>query len=426
MTVDSTRTLADELRESWSKYDLDELTSDAVKYLTAGTPTDWGLPSNPPSKVPPITLGSGIPDPASLPREQLIEAMRRALDTVDDGPLRYGGGVGFEPLRAELAARYTRDRGFPVTADHFLLTNGSAGAIDQTCAALISPGDIVITEAPTFSGTIRTFRGHQAEVHTVPMDDDGMRVDHLEPLIQRLQAEGRRVKAIYTISSYHNPMGVTLSYERRLELLRIASRHGIFVIDDDAYGELYFDVDQKPTALSALAECEGVISVGTFSKAIATGLRVGWIHATPEVLDRVVRMRFEMGNSPLLHGMLYEFVKDGGLDRHLHHVRKIYRRKLEALTQALHEYCEPYVSWRRPGGGFFLWVSLTNGLDARKVQAQAIEEGFVCPGGFAFFPDRVDTGEHIRLAFSWASEDDLREAARRLARACEIVANEQS
>ena len=134
----------------------------------------------------------------------------------------------------------TRDRGFAVGPEFFLLTNGSAGAIDQICGAFVTPGDVIITEAPTFSGTLRTFRGHSAEIVPIGMDEHGMRVDELEPLIESLTAQGKRVKLIYTISNFHNPMGVTLSLPRREELLRIAARYGAFVLDDDAYGELHF------------------------------------------------------------------------------------------------------------------------------------------------------------------------------------------
>lgn len=422
MATDS-RTLAQDLTDLWAGYDLDELQSDSVKFVTAGTPTDWGLPSDVRSVVTPITLGGGIPDPGSLPRQALMEAMQRALDTEDDAPLRYGGALGFDPLRQLLADRYTRDRGYPVTKDHFLLTNGSAGAIDQVAAALLSPGDVVITEAPTFSGSVRTFRGHQADIVTVGMDDDGMLVDDLEGVIEGLQAQGKRVKIIYTIASFHNPMGVTLADKRREKLLRIAAKHGIFVVDDDAYGDLWFEEQARPQPLSSMSECQGVITVGTFSKIVATGLRVGWVHASPELLERVVRVRFEMGNSPLLHRMLFEFAKDGGLDRHISTVRKIYARKVDVLANALREYCEPYLTFRKPGGGFFLWVDLADGLDGGEVQRTAVEEGLIAPAGLAFFPDRKDTGDHIRLAFSWVPEDELREAARRLARACEKVAN---
>ncbi|RLT43468.1 MAG: PLP-dependent aminotransferase family protein [Chloroflexi bacterium] len=420
--------LAADLRAQWAKRDIETMASEAARNVSAGNATDWGMTTNIQSELEPIVLGGGIPAPETLPRKALMEAMDRALATEerDDGPLRYGGAYGYEPLRDLLAQRYTRDRGFEVTADWFMLSNGSAGAIDQVCATFIQPGDVVISEAPTFSGTTRTFRGHQAEIVTVSMDDDGMRVDELEPLIQSLQRQGKKIKFIYTISNFHNPMGVTLTLERRVELLKVAAKYGIFVLDDDAYGELYFKGVHHPPALSALSQCEGVISVGTFSKIIATGLRVGWIHATPNVIEQLVRMRFEMGNSPLLHRMLFEFSKDGALDAHINKVRAIYQRKADLIAAGLREFCEPYVSFRRPNGGFFLWVDLLGGLNGGEVQQQAIIEGLVAAAGYGFFPDRVDTGNHIRLAYSWVPEDELREAARRLAIACAKVAEREA
>ena len=221
MTVDSTRSLADEAARQWAERELDDMTSAAAKYLTTGSATDWGMATTIESVVPPITLGSGIPDPTTLPRQALAEAMARAVDTdaLDDSPLRYGGPEGYEPLRDIIAQRYTRDRGFAVGPEYFLLTNGSAGAIDQICAAFVTPGDVIITEAPTFSGTLRTFRGHSAEIVPIDMDEHGMVVEDLEPLIEQLTAQGKRVKLIYTISNFHNPMGVTLSQPRREELI---------------------------------------------------------------------------------------------------------------------------------------------------------------------------------------------------------------
>jgi 2-aminoadipate transaminase len=414
-------TLVDELARLWAEHDLDALTSDAVKHLTAGSATDWGMPATVQSPIPPISLGGGIPDPHTLPRAELLAAMERALDVPDDTPLRYGGGVGYEPLRQALADRYTRDRHVPVTADHFLLTNGSAGAIDLVCAAFLSPGDVVISEAPTFSGTLRTFRGHQVETLSVGMDEEGLRTDELADLLATLESQGRHAKLIYTISNFHNPMGTTMSLARRRELLQLAARHGAFVLDDDAYGEFFYG-DRAPTTLSELANVTGVITVSTFSKIIATGLRVGWVHAEPEVIDRVMRMRFEMGNSPLLHHMIHQFMQDGRLDAHIEHMRGVYAEKLDALTSALHQYCEPYLSFRKPKGGFFLWATLQEGLTALDVQREAILQGVLFPNGHGFFPDRQDTGQHIRLAFSWVALNDVEEAARRLAVACERVA----
>jgi|TARA_B110000014_G_scaffold165558_1_gene117054 2-aminoadipate transaminase len=412
-----------ELEAIWSDYDLDELASDGAKFLSRGSSTDWGLPADIEPKVPPITLGGGIPDPDSLPRQQLLESMSRTINVPTDEPLRYGGGVGYEDLRHEMAKRFNKERGANVTAEHFLMTNGSAGAIDLVCSAYLSPGDTVITERPTFSGSVRTFRGHQANIVTIPIDDNGMCTDQLEDTIDKVTKDGSRVKIIYTIATFHNPAGISMSQDRREELLRIAAKHQILVVDDEAYAELYFPSTQLPTDLSTLSGCHGVISVGTFSKIIATGLRVGWIHGDPRVLDHVLRMRFDMGNSPLLHHMLTDFMSSGQLDEHIISMRSLYQEKCSALANGLRDYCEPYLTFKEPLGGFFMWINLQHGLDPKSVQAAAVEEGLIAPSGHAFFPHQEEMDSRsIRLAYSWAQKGDLEEAAKRLGRACERVA----
>ncbi len=426
MTVEpDTSTIIDELSRAWAKHDLDDLSSDAVKNLTAGSATDWGMPANAHSSIKAISLGSGIPDPDTLPRVELLAAMKRVLQASEDSALRYGGGIGYEPLRAALADRYTRDRHVPVDASYFLLTNGSAGAIDLVCSAFLSPGDIVIAEAPTFSGSLRTFRGHRADIISVGMDEEGLDTNALSDLLERLTAEGKRAKLIYTISNFHNPAGSSMSVERRKELLVLAANHGALIIDDDAYGEFSYS-DNPATTLSELAKVQGVITVSTFSKIMATGLRVGWIHAEPALIERVIRIRFEMGNSPLLHQMLYEFMKNGRLDEHIVQMRQLYSEKRDALISALHEYCEPYLSFRKPAGGFFLWATLHEGLNALEVHRAATANGVYCAYGDAFFADQTDPGEHLRLAFSEVALRDIPEAARRLAAACEQVAKDSA
>ena len=349
--------------------------------------------------------------------------MSRTINVPTDEPLRYGGGVGYEDLRHEMAKRFNKERGANVTAEHFLMTNGSAGAIDLVCSAYLSPGDTVITERPTFSGSVRTFRGHQANIVTIPIDDNGMCTDQLEDTIDKVTKDGSRVKIIYTIATFHNPAGISMSQDRREELLRIAAKHQILVVDDEAYAELYFPSTQLPTDLSTLSGCHGVISVGTFSKIIATGLRVGWIHGDPRVLDHVLRMRFDMGNSPLLHHMLTDFMSSGQLDEHIISMRSLYQEKCSALANGLRDYCEPYLTFKEPLGGFFMWINLQHGLDPKSVQAAAVEEGLIAPSGHAFFPHQEEMDSRsIRLAYSWAQKADLEEPAKRLGRACERVA----
>ena len=407
----------------WRDRDLEALLSAGARGLNPGTATDWGLPASAwdPARAT-IGLAGGIPDPSTLPRAQLLEALQRALTAEDTGPLTYGGALGFEGLREQLAERSARELGLPATAEHFMLANGSAGSIATVCAGLLDPGDVVMAEAPTFSGSVRTFRGHQAEIVTVPTDEDGLDTDALAATLARLDGEGRRAKLIYTISNFHNPTGSTLVIERRRQLVTLAAEHGAFILDDDAYGDIYFD-EQRPPALAALAGGHGVIAIGTFSKTIATGLRVGWVQADPALIERLARVRFDMGNSPLLHRMLAEFIASGEYEQHVARMRPLYARKAAALQRGLVEHAEPYASFRGPRGGFFLWVRLGEGLTAEAMQRAAFDEGVVFPVGHAFFPERREPGgEHIRLAYSTASVEDLEECAARIARACEVAA----
>jgi 2-aminoadipate transaminase len=411
--------------ERWGDQDLAAYASDRVRRLAAGSTTDWGLSggtSNP--RRPPISLAGGIPDAATQPKEALLEAMRRALATPDDAPLVYGGGRGYEPLREQIATAFARDQQPAPSADAFVLTNGAAGAIDLVCAALIDPGDVVLSEVPTFTGSLRTFTGHQAEVVGIHMDEDGIRLDHLEAAITRLRADGRRPKLLYTIPTFQNPTGLDMSLERRVALVDLAAEHGILILEDAAYAELFFGPARRPS-LSAIAGGQGVITAGTFSKTIATGLRVGWVQAPLDLIPALLATRFEMGNSPLLHRMLSEYMAGGGFDDHVETMRALYRRKVEALAGALGDLGGAHVGFATPAGGFFLWLRLLGDLRARDVQAAAMEEGVIFPVGEAFYPGRDPgpDGEHIRLAYSWTAEADLVEAARRLAWALERTAS---
>ena len=299
-----------------------------------------------------------------------------------------------------------------------MLTNGAAGAIDLVCAALLDPGDVVISEVPTFTGSVRTMRGHGAEIVGIHMDGEGIRMDDLDVAVTRLRRESRTVKLIYTIPTFQNPTGIDMSMRRRADLVRFAPDRGILILEDSAYAELFFGSERLPS-LSAMAGGYGVITAGTFSKVIATGLRVGWVQAPPDLVSAMLPARFDMGNSPLLHRMLHQYMVSGDFAAHVTAMRDLYRRKVETLAAGLSELGGAFFDFAVPAGGFFLWLHLRNGLNGRDVQAAAYEEGLVLPAGSAFYPDRDpgNDGESIRLAYSWTSEDDLREGARRLAEA---------
>lgn len=443
-----------QLAQRWAARDLNEVVSRRVRSLSAGSATDWGLSARGPDpEAPPISLAGGIPDDATLPRAGLLVAMARALGlssagagagAVDCGAgegecagepgagggpasgalqgtakgaaaLSYGGAQGYGPLREEAARFFARDQRPAIDGEHFVLTNGASGAIDLACSALLDPGDVVVTEVPAFSGSLRTFRGHGARLVGVTMDAGGMRVDHLEDTLQRLEAAGTPAKLIYASPTFHNPTGITMPAARRRELLQVAARRGVLILEDTAYNELYFGDELIPT-LGALAQGHFVITAGTFSKVIAPGLRAGWLQARPELLRRVLPARFDMGNSPLQHRMLHEFMVSGQLAVHLTLMRELYRLKMQALAEALRDSCGDAVRFTEPAGGFFLWLRLAAPLQAQAVQERALARGVVFPVGRGFFPAEgpPPDAEYLRLAYSRAGVADLRAGAERL------------
>ena len=432
------------LTERWAARDLNALMSQRIRELNAGSVTDWGLSARQADpKVPPISLAGGIPDDATLPRRGLLAATARALgldpeDAATDGAtartgpngtaaldpgaqrgaaaLSYGGPHGYEPLREQVACFFARDQEPAIGADHFVLANGAAGAIDLACSALLDPGDVVVTEVPAFSGSLRTIRGHGARLVGVPMDAQGMCVDRLADTLAQLAAAGTPAKLVYVSPTFHNPTGITMPIARRRELLEVAARHGVLLLEDTAYNELYFGDELIPT-LGALAQGHFVITAGTFSKVIAPGLRVGWLQARPELLRLLMPARFDMGNSPLQHRMLYEFMISGELAAHVARMRAVYRTKMRTLAGALRAACGTAVQFTEPAGGFFLWLRLGAPIEASTVQEQALRRGVVFPVGRGFFPAEGPSpdGEYLRLAYSRASVEDLHTAAERIA-----------
>ena len=420
------------LKKSWHNHDPVSYAAERIQAVNAGTPTDWGLSSREPNKdIEPISLAGGIPDVATLPRLNLAQATARGLgfdpneppadqkiDVLDDAPLSYGGASGSEDLRLEISHFFARDYEQPPSPDRFLLTNGAAGGIELVCSALLDPGDVVLSEIPAFSGSLRTFKGYGAKVVGVPMNRHGMDIDALEATLKKLTRAGAPVKLIYTSPTFQNPTGTNMPIEQRLRLIELAAYYGVIILEDTAYNEFYFGRSMF-TTLGALADGHFVITVGTFSKVIAPGLRVGWLTTRPDLLGLIVQARFDMGNSPLLHRTLYELLVAGDLQRHLTTMRSIYREKMTILTTALRDYCKQSVSFENPTGGFFLWIKLASPLKSREVQQRGLDAGVIFPIGSGFYlPDGPkEDGYHVRLAYSRAQTKDLPLAAERFASA---------
>lgn len=403
----------------WQQPDWQRLASTpAFKLL--GMPGEWDPPEGVVAQRDTLYLSVGIPDTATLPRTALNDAMQRVLAENGDASLRYGFGQGYYPLRSALATAYRSAHPCDVSEEWYQLTNGSSGAIDLIVRALIDPGDVIITETPVYMGTLRNFRGVGARVEAVPVDHEGMRVDALEAKLASLAAEGARVKVLYTISSFQNPTGATLSLARRHALLELAARHGFLILDDEAYADLYYD-DAPLPSLIALANGHGVVSVGTFSKTVATGLRVGWIIARPELLALFARMRFDMGQNQMALRMMANFMQSGALTDHLPLLRRLYKTKMTTLADALEREAGQHLIFARPSGGFYLWATLRNGLSARAVWRTAAQEGVAVNPGHGFLPGDPAGQEFLRIAFAWTPPEQLGEAARRIGVACARV-----
>ncbi|MEE8421597.1 MAG: PLP-dependent aminotransferase family protein [Dehalococcoidia bacterium] len=397
-------------RSDWSSEDIERLLAPVVAELPQPTSL---------SELP-YDLNAGVPDRETLPARELAEAARRALEADPAGALTYGGAIGYAPLRAWIARRQAEETGLPLGPEHVTLTSGSAHAIDNIAAAFVAPGDVVVVGAPTYPGAIRTFRARGARIVEVPQDDDGLQIDALAAVLDEHRSAGAAVKLIYVIANYDNPSGSTLPLDRREQLVKLAARHRALVVEDDAYTGIDLD-GPPPTSLLEVARGQGILRAGTFSKTIATGLRVGWIVGDPALIERLAFMRFDNGASPLMHRLVLEYLESGAHQPHVERLRALYRERRDASAAALTEHCEPYVSFRMPSGGFFHWLHLHDG-DALRVTEAAAKRGVAITPGPGYY---ATPGGHdrVRLVYSALPPEELRTAIALLGAALEEVAD---
>ncbi len=402
--------------EFWSPENIEEMVSARSKILG---PQVWAAATPDPRHL--ISFAGGLPDIPSLPGEALLRAARTVIDREQKEALEYGGTFGPLPLRDAIAERSSKIEGIPVTRDHVIIASGSAHAIGMVCETLLDPGDVVMVESPNFPGSMRTIRSFGASQVAIPMDEQGMRCDILEAELQELADQGKRAKFIYCIPTHQNPAGCTLQLDRREQLLELARRFNTFVLEDDAYGELWFETPPPPS-LFALSNGDHGIKVSSFSKIIATGLRMGWIMGPPALVSRIAALRYDMGSSPFLGRVIAEMMRNGDLDRHIANLRRTYLKKLERVEDALQKYTADYATYTRPLGGFFLWLQLRPDLNSRDVQMAANERGVVVGQGPQFFADGKATN-HVRLAFSYVAMEEIEEGIHRLGEAMTEVAS---
>jgi len=363
-----------------------------------------------------IAFVYGHADPDLFPVEKLIVAAERALRTGGRLALQYGPERGYGPLLDYLVAKVERDEGLRITRANIMLCAGAAQGLDTVARLFTRPGDVVLVEAPTYHEAIATLRDHPVELRQVPLDDQGLVVEALAERLEALRRAGRRVAFLYTIPTFQNPAGVTLTAKRREALVELAARRGLLLVEDDVYRDLCYE-GRVPPSLFELAGGRGVIRLGSFSKILAPGLRLGWIIAEAEVIQRIAGCGLkgnEGGANPFVAHVVAAFCREGWLEPHIARLVARYRARRDALLAALEREMPQGVSWTRPAGGFFVWLTLPQPLEAEAVLAAATERGVVFVPGTRFFAEGGGR-RNLRLPFSFLPEARMEEGVRILA-----------
>jgi len=363
-----------------------------------------------------ISLAGGLPAPELFPVDEYRRAFEWVLEADGAQALQYGPSEGFRPLRAFLAERLARS-GIACTADDVLMTNGSQQALDMIARILLDPGDAVLVEKPTYLGALQAFNQYQPTYAVAGMDEDGMQVDDVERLLAGQHVSGQRIKFIYAIPNFQNPTGRSMSVERRRQLVEVAAHYGVPIVEDDPYGELRYEGQHLPT-LKALDTTGGVIYLGTFSKILAPGLRLGWIVASPDAMEGLMHAKQP---SDLHTGMAQqmatlEVAKNGFVDRHVERIKAFYKERRDVMLRALEEHFPADAHFTRPAGGLFVWAELPRHVDTHELLLEAIQDKVAFVPGQGFHPDNSGTNT-MRLNFSNVPPDQLREGVRRLGHA---------
>ena len=360
----------------------------------------------------PVFFGNGAPAAELMPKARLQAAAAAVWSDPGNLELGYGGVRGYAPLRELIAARMAA-QGVTVSPDGILLTNGSQQGIDLIARLMLDPGDIVVVEGPAYIGALQVFDACEAEYLVVPIDAGGMDVAALEAA---LATAPRPPKILYTVPTFQNPTGVTLSLARRQALLAVARRHGLLVVEDDPYGELRYDGDPVPPLRSLDPD---VIYLGTFSKILAPGLRVGWLVGPPAMQEALTNARevSDIHGDRMTTQVVYRAAA-GFLDGHLDGARASYRARRDALAAALAAEMPAGVTWIVPDGGFFLWLDLPPHLNAAALQKSAADAGVIYLPGDLFYPGFIAIGpgarNGLRLSFSSLDEATIVKGIARL------------
>ena len=358
-----------------------------------------------------VSLAGGMPFVAGLPPELIAGAFERMMTTQGAQALQYSSGQGIPALREQILEVMALE-GIRASVDDVVVTTGSQHALELVTKLFINPGDVVLAEGPSYVTAMVVFNSFQADINHVPMDQHGLIPEALRQAISYLKATGKTIKFLYTIPSFSNPAGVTLSWERRLQILEICRANDILVLEDNPYGLLYFD-SPPPQAMRSVDE-DGVVYLGTFSKTLAPGFRVGWALAPHAIREKLILANEAAVLSPSSFSqlMISEYLATADWKGQINSFRDIYRERRDAMLAALAEYL-PQLSWTVPTGGFYVWVTLPDHMDSKAMLPRAVKELVAYTPGTAFYADG-NGRNNIRLSFCYPTPEFIREGIRRL------------
>jgi 2-aminoadipate transaminase len=356
-----------------------------------------------------ITFSGGFPDPATFPADVLADIAARLI-TQDRGvALQYSATEGIASVRDYVSSRLASVEGRPPGPGEMMITSGGIDCMELIAKSYLDAGDAVVVEAPTYLGAIMAFRGYEADVRSVPVDGDGLRTDVLADLL----AAGLRPKILYTIPDFQNPTGLTMSAPRRDELIGLARRYGVLILEDVAYRDLYFE-NPPPRSLWSVAP-DVVLQAGTFSKIFCPGFRLGWAAGPAEIISRLVvaKQNSDQCSGALGQRMLEEYGRGGHLERQLIASRALYARRAALMARALTAHMPEGTTWTTPTGGFYIWVTAPAGVDTVALSAAARAQQVAYVPGRPFYPGD-DGAAQIRLAYSRVADDLIDEGIRRI------------
>jgi 2-aminoadipate transaminase len=363
-----------------------------------------------------ISFIYGLPDPKTFPVDELQRCFDQVLRENSALALQYGPEQGYGPLIDFLLERINQKEHLGISRPNMILTGGSTQALDHICSLLTRSGDLVLVEAPTYRDSLQLFQNHGLRLKQVPMDNDGLKIDELSARLKALKEQGEQARFLYTIPTYQNPTGCTLSKQRRQALLDLSEEWDLMIVDDDVYKDIAFETVEFPSLFS-LDRGGRVLSIGSFSKIMSPGLRLGWLVGPEKRIFSFIDSGFRHmggGANPLVANALSVYCRKGLLEPHIESLQKLYSKRKDVMLDALKFSMPEGIQWTEPRGGFFIWITLPDGLSSVDVVQEAKKAGLWILAGDPFFAEKP-TGQHLRLAFSYVEEDKIRKGIEKLA-----------